>query len=328
MYSVPEYVRISADFIAKNATHVKINAEKLSSFANWVTEHKDYDELESSSLHPTSADFSLEELVKFYFLVDTLNFCFWHNEMEYEQLVLLIKKIMKEDSTFFTADKFKNVTIEEFEAVFKPVFKDHKGQLPERQRLVMETLGIVKKRFGNSFLEVLKSAEFDALKLLRVLANYWTGFQDHAIYKGRQVGFYKRAQILAGDVKEALQAYKRSGIVRDSVEKTWLDCIPTEGLTNAVKMTCFPDYRVPQVLREFGVLVYSEALSNIVDSKGEITAGSEMESEIRGSMVQAVSELSKMTSLSEIQIDWILWQYGEKNLAKLGPHHRTLTIFY
>lgn len=38
------------------------------------------------------------------------------------------------------------------------------------------------------------------------------------------------------------------------------------------------DYRVPQVLRPEGVMVYSDELAKLVDSKTEIPAGSEVKS--------------------------------------------------
>ena len=39
-------------------------------------------------------------------------------------------------------------------------------------------------------------AEQSAVKLLHMLTTDFTFFQDHAIYKGRQIHFYKRAQLL------------------------------------------------------------------------------------------------------------------------------------
>jgi hypothetical protein len=38
------------------------------------------------------------------------------------------------------------------------------------------------------------------VRLLNVITKTLTNFQDHSIYKGKQVHFYKRAQILIGDI--------------------------------------------------------------------------------------------------------------------------------
>jgi hypothetical protein len=134
------------------------------------------------------------------------------------------------------------------------------------------------------------------------------GFRDEAIYKGGQVHFYKWAQILAADLYGAF----------NSKWPTYLK-----------NLTMFADYRVPQILRERGVLEYSEALSTWVDTLQEIAHSEEAEVEIRAATVVACNEISKLSMTKmPVEIDWMLWQLGEKNLATLKPHHWTLSIFY
>ena len=65
------------------------------------------------------------------------------------------------------------------------------------------------------------------------------GFQDHTIYDGVQVFFYKRAQILVGDI---WGAFKGQGLGK---------------FEDIDKITMFADYRVPQILLELDILVYS-----------------------------------------------------------------------
>ena len=36
----------------------------------------------------------------------------------------------------------------------------------------------------------------------------------------------------------------------------------------------------------------------------------------------------KGMKLLVIEIDWLLWQIGEKRKDEIPPHHRTLTIYY
>lgn len=325
---IPQFVRKSAQFITSRATHVRINPAELSKFSQWVVAHRDYDVLELSSQHPHYADFTLENIVRYYFVVDTLNFCFWHNDMEYADLTGFLKGLFQKDPGFFSSAALQELGPAKFGALFGSFMKDRGGQLEERFRLVLETALVVGKRFKGSYLEVVREAEFDALKLLDLLTANWKGFQDHSVYKGRQVGFYKRAQILVGDLKEAILGYKKAGCPKNKTEEVWLEAVPADGLANCHLMTGFPDYRVPQVLRHFGVLEYSPDLSSLVDAQKEIPSGSEMELEIRGANVAALVDLSAATGLTDIQIDWILWQWGEKHLSDLKPHHRTLTIYY
>lgn len=35
-----------------------------------------------------------------------------------------------------------------------------------------------------------------------------------------------------------------------------------------------------------------------------------------------------MAVLYEYEIDWFLWQMGEKNLGQMKPHHRVRSIYY
>ena len=97
----------------------------------------------------------------------------------------------------------------------------------------------------------------------------------------------------------------------------------------------FADYRVPQLLREEGVLVYTEALASQIDEERELQAGGEEESEIRAATIVAVERIKKHINkfligmqVSAIEVDWILWQQGENHKDDLPPHHKVLTTFY
>lgn len=71
-------------------------------------------------------------------------------------------------------------------------------------------------------------------------------FRDNAVYRGRQVFLYKRAQIFVADVYGAFGG-RGLGSFRD------ID-----------QLTMFADYRVPVVLRKYHVLEYSAALQSQV----------------------------------------------------------------
>ena len=95
----------------------------------------------------------------------------------------------------------------------------------------------------------------------------------------------------------------------------------------------FADYRVPQILRAYGALVYSCDLAHTIDTHTEIPFGAVEETEIRACTVTAVELLRaalelKGRSLMSIELDWLLWQKGEAALATLSPPHKTLTIYY
>lgn len=57
------------------------------------------------------------------------------------------------------------------------------------------------------------------------------------------------------------------------------------------KLTCFPDYRIPQLFIGMGVMKLSPRLRKMVDEKKEILAGSEDEIAIRCATVQIVERM-------------------------------------
>lgn len=102
------------------------------------------------------------------------------------------------------------------------------------------------------------------------------GFRDHALYKGRQIFLYKRAQIFVADLWGAFKG-QSFGNFHD-----------------IHSVTIFADYIVPAVLRQLGVLKYSSALCNMVDSDMEIVPGSEEEVELRACTIHAVEKMREL----------------------------------
>lgn len=128
--------------------------------------------------------------------------------------------------------------------------------------------------------------------------------------------FLKRAQILTADIYAALSERN--------------DCLLFPDID---ELTMFPDYRVPQILSALGVLNYSPELRYKIDLREEISSESEMETEIRASTIVAVEKIKeefkkRNKKFNSIQVDWYLWERGEKLKDEIPPHHRTLTKFY
>lgn len=172
--------------------------------------------------------------------------------------------------------------------------------------------------FDFSAVKLVQSAEYSATALVALLIAHLPAFRDHAIdpVTGSQCFFYKRAQICVADV---WGCYRGEGLGRfDDIEK----------------LTCFADYRLPQLLSHIGILRYSPQLTAHIDARRVIESGSAIELSIRAHTVQAVemmrAELLRITgeTILSIQLDWILWERGESLLSTLQPHHRTRTIYY
>lgn len=70
----------------------------------------------------------------------------------------------------------------------------------ERTRILREVGTVVCSEFDGRFCNIISRSNKSAVKLLSILTQYFPNFQDHAIYQGHQIHFYKRAQILIGDM--------------------------------------------------------------------------------------------------------------------------------
>jgi hypothetical protein len=263
--------------------------------------------------------------VQYIFVLDALNWCFWPTDnFEYEQLAVSLKQVLISTPDAFDAKKLAELTEQELESWFLPL------QIPmadERVQKINELgVGLMNKYDGLA-INLVKQANNSATMLVDLVVDSFPGFRDHSVYKGRQVFFYKRAQILVGDV---WAAFGRKSIVDlQSSSRQHHPCT----FYDMSQLTMFADYRVPQLLREENILVYLGSLASKIDKKIPIPVGSEEEIEIRAATVQAVEFLNARCialglEITSVELDWYLWQTGEHRLATMRPHHRTLTVYY
>lgn len=126
-----------------------------------------------------------------------MNFCFWPKEgLEYEFLASSVKQALLNGSILI--DSLSKMTSEVlatkvFGGIDIPL-------LEERARILREVGMVVQHRFNSSFTRIVESADKSVVKLVEVLTSNFPNLQDHTIFKGRQVHFYRRAQILIRDI--------------------------------------------------------------------------------------------------------------------------------
>jgi hypothetical protein len=149
---------------------------------------------------------------------------------------------------------------------------------------------------GRRALDLVAEARGSALRLAELLAGM-TMWHDK--------GFYKRAQLTGSDL--ALGGVAEFGDLDE--------------------LTIFADNLVPHVLRCEGVLVYDERLAAHIDA-GRLVRPGPQEREIRGCAVHACAQIAKRTGMTEREIDYALWNRGQRPEYKARPRHRTRTVYY
>ncbi len=314
----------SALYVVNNARHVRIDPDNLSLLADQITSNIPEIPMWDSFHHYFDGT---EKTLFYLFVLDTLNFCFWpepgHRKWTiqykgqrlsgYNGLASALKMSFEMGLALDDPAHLASMSMAELLEVL-----DGEGQLQlmeQRLKAVRELGRYFLDKWNGSPTRLVQASRGSAVDLALRVGNELASFRDIAMYNGRQVYFYKRAQILAADIYGAFQG------------RGWGEFHDMD------RITAFADYKLPQVLRHMGVLVYSPELAAKVDSKQLIAQGSPEEVEIRAHTIVAVDRLcvelrKKGNNIRPFELDWILWNMGQEDKYRKKPYHRTVTIFY
>jgi hypothetical protein len=251
-------------------------------------------------------------------LLSALNFCFWEDEPRwrvgsadgYMALAAALRQAHLAGVPVAAPERWARWGVEELAAVLRgdPGGPSAPPLLAERHEVAAELGAWLLDEHGGSALAPLREAA-SAAALARELATRLPGFRDVALHAGEPVALLKRAQIAAHDCGLALGEDAPAG------------------LRDRAGLTAFADYKVPQVLRAAGALVYEAGLAAAVDSRTELSPGSEPEVEIRALTVVAVDRLRDLLAGPDAAaVDSLLWWRGQG--LREPPYHRTRTIWY
>lgn len=179
------------------------------------------------------------------------------------------------------------------------------------------------ENYNGSFVNMVKAADKSAMKLLNMVVTQIESFRDTAVYEGKQIALYKRAQILIADI--------------------WASC-EGRGLGEFIdidELTMFADYRIPQVLCWLGVLEYSSELMEKLKSKHVFKNGDREEVELRAASIMAVEMIVQETKnllmenegdyiVNASVVDFYLWEYRREKAKECDiiPFHRCRCIYY
>ncbi|MBQ9319000.1 MAG: hypothetical protein IJR82_05155 [Bacilli bacterium] len=305
-----EKINTSYKYVINNSKSVKINYSKIDSLINQINSSSVKYWLDSNPYD--IMDMDVNDIINFLLIYHTTgDYCFWGNpkwEVETDlgkmdgsfAIMYIILKRFKVNKNFdMTIDEFKellkgNVTI--------PLLEDR------YQNLV--TMNQMLKDNNKSFYDMIKDFNTDS-ELLSFIINNFPYFKDISIYDNQEIFFYKRAQLLTSDILH----------VREIKEGIQVDYSHLIGCA---------DYKIPQVMRCYGMLEYSDDLVRIIDSKILLPEGSKEEIEIRANTLEVINYIYEQLNrkYSRMDINDFIWLLGQDKTKMIKPYHRTLTNHY
>lgn len=264
---------------------------------------------------------TIEEKAQFAFVVDSVNFCFWaekgktkwQTEWPKDNFVgggfglnASFQRAITSGVPILDPNYLSEITLDQTRELFRSSNEADIPLLKKRQENLQEAGRVLNNKYQGKFINLAEAANFDAVEVVKQMTKDFVSYNDTTIYNGRNVNFYKRAQLCVCD----LSLFKDIKIA------------------NIDKLTAFADYKLPQILRENRVITYSESLAEKIDNYVLIPAGSPEEAEIRSATIWGVELIRQsLKKYTAAEIDNAIW-YLSQDQTGFRPYHRTYTIYY
>jgi hypothetical protein len=336
----PLFVLRSTSAVMRSATEVAIDMDSVETIAAGLQAREAQPEWDASLHYRDTGPDGDERTAMWLLALDALNFCFWGQGSDpfvrwrvewrgelvdgYVALVAALTKAAQRDFPLHDAHRLANVDFDAVAAILAPA-EGHPviPLLDERVRNLRELgQGLLSLDPDTPATNLIHQAHGSAIALVRDVVTRFPSFNDVSTWKraetglpGNEVRFYKRAQILAGDIAGGLAGS------------------PMGSFHDLAQLTAFADYKVPQILRQMGIIRYSDTLAAKIAAREHLPAGSGPEIEIRAATIwgcellrQALFRIGR--DISAHELDWLLWTESQSLSGTGHPYHLTQTVFY
>ena len=300
----------SYKIVCENSKDVKINYQKIDEMLPQIEKGSASHWLETNPYNLMEMD--TKNIINFLLIYHTVgDYCFWGEpkweiqidsgkiDGSYAIMYLLLNRY-KENNDF-------EMSYKEFENLLKgnveiPLLKDRYNNLVKMNKFIKDS--------GKSFYELIKDYYRDT-DLFEFIVNHLNYYKDISKYNGKEILFYKRAQLLTSDILHVLE----------KKEKIKVDYSHLIGCA---------DYKIPQVMRCYGMIEFSNSLAEKVDNKIELEKDSEEEIEIRANTLKVIEYIYEKLDkkYSRMNINDFIWLLGQDKSKINKPYHRTLTNCY
>jgi len=300
--SLPDEVRAACAWVAGRARSVRIEAEAIEAYAAGLS-------------HPGAADEPIpfaggpETAAAFAICMNAINFGsgWWptiRKRPGHSGYATMAAGVIDRFDQIgpWTIDELQGMSVE---AMAEVVGQDAAHPLMQQFAVALRDVGDhIRFDHGGNFLGPAEAA--DSIPTLAATFAAWDSFADLSIYEGREVPFYKRAQLAAADLH-------RAGVA---------------DLPGLDRLTAFADNLVPHVLRVDGILRLDPDLTARIEGGQLLEHGSLEEVELRACAVQAVELLAATIPLTPAEIDSALWNRGrDQRYKSLGRPRSPCTAY-
>lgn len=323
----------SAFFIVENYKHCFIDYARVFALAKKFAEQ----DLKAPSWRDPVYPEGDDKIIEFLGVVNSVNFCFTdfstHKKFDIEYpegsgkiwsgafgMAMCFKRALSEGIPILDPRFLMHLTEKDAANIFR-----HKTtaipMLYERVRN-LRNVGLVLQSEFKSFGQIFKQNDFRFLDIVNQLSNNFSSYHDSGCLHGREILFYKRAQLFPMMYHgRALSSEGRLQLIRDPE-----------------KFGPIADYEVPKILRKFGAIYYSTALATKVDNGVIISKNSSEEVEIRIATIGAMERLinyinlerqgRRLKKITMAELDYAVWNMGRASEYKALRHHYTYTTAY
>lgn len=325
----------SAFFATKNSKHCFIDFDFGRTFA--LAQKFAEQDLKVPSWRTPAYPESDDKIIEFLGVVNSVNFCFTdfntHKKFDIEYpegsgkiwsgafgMTMCFRRALEEGIPILDPRFLMHLTEKDAANIFR-----HKTtaipMLYERIRN-LRNVGVVLWSEFSSFGQIFKQNDFRFLDIVNQLSNNFSSYYDSSYLYGREILFYKRAQLFPMMYHgRALSSEGRLQPIRDPEN-----------------FGAISDYEVPKILRMFGAINYSSELAAKVDDGIVIPKNSDEEIEIRASTVVAMEQLldyinlerqeKQLKEITMAELDCAVWNMGRGAECKALRHHYTYTTAY
>ncbi len=291
--SLPDEVRAACAWVAERARSVRVDVTAIEEYATGLPRPGSEDEPAPFASDPETA-------AAFAICMNAINFGsgWWPTIRKrpghsgYGTMAAGVSNRFTQDGPWII-DELQGMSAETMAGV---VGQEAEHPLMQQFAVALRDIGDhIRFDYGGSFLGPAETAA--SVPALAATFAAWDSFADVSNYDGREIPFYKRAQLLAADLH-------RAGVA---------------DLPGLDRLTAFADNLVPHVLRVDGVLHLDPDLTSRIEAEELLDHGSLEEVELRACAVQAVELLAAASPLTPAEIDSALWNRGR------GARYKSLT---